>query len=242
MHIFTPLSFVLASLGLATYIQVTIPASAALPNPNGLPPSTSASLTTLSNIVRAPLRADNTFEFRNVSSGSYLFDIHCPTHAFAPLRVDIHEDMQLGGGEPKHITEVEAWGTFRGNEWRNKGEAAFVKEVGDAGGSRIWGLEAKALGEKSYLVERAGFSPLSLLKNPMILIAGVSMLVVFGMPYLMDNMDPEMRAEFEERQKASPLSGGQAAANPLQNFDAAAWLAGSSTKKGDPPVERGITR
>ena len=30
-------------------------------------------------------------------------------------------------------------------------------------------------------------SPLSLLKNPMILIAGVSMLVVFGMPYLMDN-------------------------------------------------------
>lgn len=30
-------------------------------------------------------------------------------------------------------------------------------------------------------------SPLSLLKNPMILIAGLSMLVVFGMPYLMDN-------------------------------------------------------
>jgi hypothetical protein len=30
-------------------------------------------------------------------------------------------------------------------------------------------------------------SPLSLLKNPMILIAGVSMLIVFGMPYLMDN-------------------------------------------------------
>jgi len=30
-------------------------------------------------------------------------------------------------------------------------------------------------------------SPLSLLKNPMILIAGVSMLIVFGMPYIMDN-------------------------------------------------------
>lgn len=36
-------------------------------------------------------------------------------------------------------------------------------------------------------MERAGFSPLSLLKNPMILIAGVSMIIVFGMPYLMDN-------------------------------------------------------
>jgi len=30
-------------------------------------------------------------------------------------------------------------------------------------------------------------SPLSLLKNPMILIAGASMLLVFGLPYLMEN-------------------------------------------------------
>jgi hypothetical protein len=30
-------------------------------------------------------------------------------------------------------------------------------------------------------------SPLGLLKNPMILIAGFSMLIVFGMPYIMDN-------------------------------------------------------
>lgn len=48
-------------------------------------------------------------------------------------------------------------------------------------------LEVKAGAEKSYFVERAGFNPMSLLQNPMILIAGVSMLVVFGMPYLMDN-------------------------------------------------------
>lgn len=47
--------------------------------------------------------------------------------------------------------------------------------------------EVKALVEKNYYVERVGFSPLSLLKNPMILIAGFSMLIVFGMPYIMDN-------------------------------------------------------
>lgn len=93
----------------------------------------------------------------------------------------------------------------------------------------------------------------------MILIAGFSMLIVFGMPYIMDNsssqfsliiitidrntVDPELKAEFEERQKVQP----SAAANPLQNFDAAAWLAGStsgSSKKTEAPstVERGITR
>ena len=48
-------------------------------------------------------------------------------------------------------------------------------------------------------------------------------------------MDPELKAEFEQRQKSSALGGAQPA-NPLQNFDAAAWLAGSSnsgTKKSE---------
>lgn len=44
-----------------------------------------------------------------------------------------------------------------------------------------------------------------------------------------------MRAEFEERQKSSPLSGGGAAPNPLQNFDAAAWLAGSGGSGSSTP-------
>ncbi len=42
-------------------------------------------------------------------------------------------------------------------------------------------------------------------------------------------MDPEMKAEFEEQQKKSVLSGGASAANPLQNFDMAAWMAGKTT-------------
>lgn len=55
-------------------------------------------------------------------------------------------------------------------------------------------------------------------------------------------MDEETKAEFAESQKRSPLAGGQAA-SPLQNFDAAAWLAGSSTpKRSETPVEKGITR
>lgn len=49
-----------------------------------------------------------------------------------------------------------------------------------------------------------------------------------------------MKAEFEERQKSSSITGG-GAPNPLQNFDAAAWLAGSK-KSEAVPVERGVTR
>ncbi len=56
-------------------------------------------------------------------------------------------------------------------------------------------------------------------------------------------MDPELKAEFEERQKGSAIAGGQAA-NPLQNFDAAAWLAGSKKSESAPRTteERGVAR
>lgn len=152
-------------------------------------------------------------------------------------------DVHSAEGEEK----VEVWGTFRGNEWSNKGEVIEVKEVAkegiDSKGMRVWGFEGKVAAGKEYLMERSGFSPLSILKNPMILIAIVSMGIVFGMPYLMDNMDPEMREEFEARSKTGPLAGGPQA-NPLQGFDAAAWLAGSAPKKSDsaPAAQGKITR
>lgn len=61
----------------------------------------------------------------------------------------------------------------------------------------------------------------------MVLIGIVSLGFFMGMPYLMDSMDPEMKKEFEEQQKKSVLSGGTNA-NPLQNFDMAAWMAGAT--------------
>ncbi|PMD26483.1 hypothetical protein NA56DRAFT_641196 [Hyaloscypha hepaticicola] len=235
MRVSNLITLLVLPLALAIHIRVSIPSSQQLPHPNSLPASTHATLTTISNTYSAPLRADNTFDFRNVSSGSYLLDVHCHTHTFAPLRVDVREVVIDEVGSDK---EVNVWGTFRGNEWNNKGEAVQAqKEEG------TWTFGVKVQGGKDYFIERAGFSPLGLLKNPMILIAGFSMLIVFGMPYIMDNMDPELKAEFEERQKAQP----NPAANPLQNFDAAAWLAGStssSSKKTEvlSNVERGITR
>lgn len=45
-----------------------------------------------------------------------------------------------------------------------------------------------------------------------------------------------MKAEFEERQKSSPmnnlLAGQASGANPMGNFDMAAFLAGSNKKEG----------
>ncbi|KAL2256300.1 hypothetical protein VTK26DRAFT_1882 [Humicola hyalothermophila] len=222
-----------------TTITVRLPsAHPLLPNPNALPASTRATLTTLGrNRAAAPLSTASTFVFRNVSRGSYLLDVHCPTHFFAPLRVDVvapeeeeEEDGLEGGKEKKggRRLRVQAWETFRGNDWGNKGEVVPVLE-GDV-------LEARVVGGKGYFMERSRFSVLSIFKNPIILLSLVSMGLFFGMPKLIENMDPEMRAEWEERQKENPMNALMGAAasgqnpNPMGNFDMAAFLAGSSSK------------
>lgn len=68
-------------------------------------------------------------------------------------------------------------------------------------------------------------SVMSLFSNPMILIALFSLGVVVGMPYLMENMDPETKAEFEAMQKERGVGANPMAA--AQNFDLAGWMAGS---------------
>ena len=114
--------------------------------------------------------------------------------------MDVHEAVV---DEAESDKEVNVWGTFRGNEWNNKGEVVQAQKEED-----IWTFGVKVQGGKDYFIERAGceiqisllrsrlvvtwltigiVSPLGLLKNPMILIAGFSMLIVFGMPYIMDN-------------------------------------------------------
>ncbi|KAF9878507.1 hypothetical protein CkaCkLH20_03999 [Colletotrichum karsti] len=222
MRLLQPLLLLLPTT-LAASLTLQIPSSAVLPNPYTLPPSTRATLSALGSSFSAPLSAANTFVFDNLTApASYLVDVHCATHAFAPLRLDVAADGSLA-----------AWETYRGNDWDNKGEVYASKEF--AGGRR--GFEVRVLGGKNYFVERSKFSVFTILKNPMILLGLVSMGIFIGMPYLMDNMDPEMRAEFEERQKSNPMNsllgggggGGQPGANPMGNFDMAAFLAGSNS-------------
>ncbi|KAI9750799.1 MAG: hypothetical protein M4579_006300 [Chaenotheca gracillima] len=199
-----------------------------------LPASSTATLTTLGKTYTARITRANVFRFTDLSPGSYLLDVHCRDYFFAPLRVDVTEPAS---GAEDDKGKVEVWQTFRGNEWDNKGELRRERPVG-----------LLLVSPKEYYVQREGFSPLSLLKNPMILLAGFSMLIIFGMPYLLENMDPETRAEFEESQKKSAVGrAGASGQNPLQGFDMAAWMAGSSSSGGaraeepptSPPVRQG---
>jgi len=152
MHLSNFITLISLPLALAFHLRVAIPSSQQLLHPNTLPASTHATLTTLSNTYSSPLRSDNTFDFRNVTSGSYLLDVHCHTHAFAPLRVDVREIVPDGGGLEGQ--EVQVWGTFRGNEWTNTGEVVQAqKENG------IWAFDVKVQSGKDYFIERTGCEP-----------------------------------------------------------------------------------
>lgn len=147
MRLLTTLALAATSASAAS-LTLSIPSSQALPNPYTLPPSTHATLSSLGETFSAPLSVKNTFVFHNLtgggsgsaSAGSYLVDIHCATHAFAPLRLDVDAEGGLA-----------AWETYRGNDWDNKGEAYAAKEF--EGGAK--GFEVRVLGQKNYFVERS---------------------------------------------------------------------------------------
>ncbi|KAF2755093.1 hypothetical protein EJ05DRAFT_478902 [Pseudovirgaria hyperparasitica] len=220
MHLSLPLLLALVTTAFSASLTLYIPPSTRLPNPAVLPPTTHATLHAHGPPRSTSLSRKNTFEFTDLEPGSYLATIHCRDYHFETLRVDVTATVAADG--TKQDEKVTVWQTFRGNEWDNRGErrgeggSGLVVEVGVGSG-------------KEYYQMRQGFSPMSFLKNPMILMAVVSMGLIFGMPYLMDNMDPETKAEFEEMRKTSPLASSSNPAAQIQNFDLASWMAGKTT-------------
>ncbi|KAJ5698271.1 hypothetical protein N7462_000276 [Penicillium macrosclerotiorum] len=235
----------LAQLAAAS-LTISIPPSTLLPNPQVLPATTHATLTTLSadsdHRLTASLTHASTLVFPDLPTGqpaSYLLDIRSGEYVFAPYRVDVAADGTVLG----------IWETFRGNAWDNRGAEKYVVDVASKKSVDVV-VEAKAIARKSFYEERAKFSPLSLFKNPMILMAVVALGLTFGMPKLMENstspppdilscllitqrltpfsVDPEMRAEFEQQSRASPLSGATTNAMAGGGFDLAGWMAGTS--------------
>lgn len=233
-----PILASLASITSAARFLLQIPITHVV-NPSALSSTTHATLQSSGPPVDTYLTRSNTFNFNNISAGSYLATVHCRDYAFEPLRIDVSiEEPVEGSGDKKEV--IRAWQTFLGNEWDNKGESR-----GEGGNGLV--IEARPVGQKQFYQERAGckptlrehnhkpplthsVSPLSFLKNPMILMALFSGVLMFGMPKLMENMDPEMKAEMEEMQKNGVLgSGSTNTAQQIQNFDLASWMAGKTT-------------
>jgi hypothetical protein len=78
--------------------------------------------------------------------GSHLLIVVSRENTFEDVRVDVTADSATG------LETVEAWTTWRGNEWSNKGESRTSGEI-KGGKAR---LEVKAVAAKDYYVQRQG--------------------------------------------------------------------------------------
>jgi hypothetical protein len=137
----------LASAASAARFILHVPATQ-LVNPSTLSSTTHATLQSTGPLKDAYITRSNTFNFNNISTGSYLATVHCHEYAFEPLRIDVTlEETVEGSGEKKEM--IRAWQTFIGNEWDNKGEGR-----GEGGNGLV--VEAKPMGQKNYYQDRGG--------------------------------------------------------------------------------------
>ncbi|KAI3863319.1 hypothetical protein MKX03_008274 [Papaver bracteatum] len=108
------------------------------------------------------LRPDGYFSFHNVPAGTHLVEVASVGFFFSPVRVDV--SARNPGKVQAALTE-----TRRG----------------------LTELVLEPLKEEHYYEIREPFNVMSLLKSPMGLMMGFMVVVVFLMPKLMENMDPE---------------------------------------------------
>lgn len=181
----------------ATSLHLSISPSSSLLDLSELPSSTHAILYGPSGKrATAPLRIDNSFVFNNLEEGEWLLDVHSRDHVFPSLRVDVVDPVSIlpikqeGDSEAAPVTStpetVVVYLTHPSNKWSHLG-AKIAASTAPLSSTDQVKLSVSALGKRAFYEQRQGFDLLSFFKNPMILMGVLSMGLVFGMPYLMEN-------------------------------------------------------
>ncbi|XP_009622653.1 ER membrane protein complex subunit 7 homolog isoform X1 [Nicotiana tomentosiformis] len=123
------------------------------------------------------LRPDGYFSFHNVSAGTHLIEVSAIGYYFSPVRVDVSA--------------------------RNPGkvQAALTENR-----RNLIELVLEPLSEEQYYEIKEPFSIMSLVKSPVGLMIGFMLFVMFLMPKLAENMDPEeiRRTQEEMRNQGVP--------------------------------------
>ena len=130
-------------------------------------------------------RLDGTFAFYNVPPGVHLVDVYSHEFMFSQVKIQLLEGFM---DAPKCIEYA-----YPG---ANKQSVAHP-------------LILTAYATYEYFENRPGFSILALLKNPMLLMMIFSVGLMYVMPKMMENLDPEeqerMRAQMEMQKDPTKL-------------------------------------
>lgn len=152
-------------------------------------------------------RRDGSFVLPQLQPGSYLMEIGISNFVFPPIWIDVSPT----GVDKFRVIKHDGSGRVLASTFHDEDLADETDE--ESGTSKKPSKQTKkrqqsehamvvidALGQHQYYVPREAFSMLSMLKNPTVLIMGVTMLMAFVMPKIA-NQD-EMRKQMKELQNA----------------------------------------
>jgi hypothetical protein len=120
-------------------------------------------------------RVDGTFSFYGVAPGIHLLDVHSHVHHFSQVKIQLLEDQM---DSPTCIEYYYPGAT----------KASITHP-----------LVMKARARYEYFEPKGSFNPMSLLKNPMMLMMIVSFGMMFLMPKMMENLEPEERERMQKQ-------------------------------------------
>jgi hypothetical protein len=123
-------------------------------------------------------RSDGSFVIYNVAPGIHQLDIHSATYHFGQVKVQMLEDSM---DAPKCLEYA----------YPGSGKTA-VK----------YPLVLTPHATYDYFEPQRGFSVFSMLKNPMVLMMLVSAGLMYGMPKMMEGLDPEEKEQMRKQMQA----------------------------------------
>ncbi|KAG0260438.1 hypothetical protein BG011_001909 [Mortierella polycephala] len=124
---------------------------------------------------------DGKFLFPSVPEGTYLLEVQNPQYVYPSVRLIVTE-----GDTKAHVVS-------QGTDWSNNDYAMPLP------------LTLTPRAASSYFIPREGFKLSYLFANPMMLMMGFSVLMLFLMPKMMANMDPEAMQEMQGMQDAAQM-------------------------------------
>ncbi|ORX98970.1 hypothetical protein K493DRAFT_313391 [Basidiobolus meristosporus CBS 931.73] len=125
---------------------------------------------------------DGSFKIQNVPAGNWLLEVRDNTYLYPKLRVETGHTGAKG---------IKVHYYLPNSEWEYKGSIV------------PYPLKIVPFKKIDYFMVREGFSIASLFANPMMLMMGVSVVMMFLLPKMMDNIDPEALKEIQENQATS---------------------------------------
>jgi ER membrane protein complex subunit 7 len=125
-------------------------------------------------------REDGNFTVRGITPGVYVIDVHSPTHHFGQVKCQFKPDAD----------RENAQSVFSCIEYIYPGAPKQVVEKP---------LVVTAYATYDYFEVKKGFSAMSILKNPMMIMMVLTVVIMYYMPKMMEGLEPEERERMQKQ-------------------------------------------